>query len=134
MAASSPFEVLGISPDAEPEVIQAAYRALARKYHPDVNHGVPPEQLNARMKQINWAKQELERDLAGWRQRVRAQQREKPREESGRAAGDQARTRTGRPGAEERPRATYASRKRRSPAETLLLSLLRPIARTGFRF
>jgi curved DNA-binding protein CbpA len=31
-----PYRVLQVVPDAEPEVIQAAYRALARKYHPDV--------------------------------------------------------------------------------------------------
>jgi curved DNA-binding protein CbpA len=30
-----PYRVLQVTPDAEPEVIQAAYRALARKYHPD---------------------------------------------------------------------------------------------------
>lgn len=29
------YEVLGVSPDAEPEVIEAAYKALVRKYHPD---------------------------------------------------------------------------------------------------
>lgn len=32
-----PYEVLGVSPAAEPEAVQAAYRALARKYHPDRN-------------------------------------------------------------------------------------------------
>ena len=31
------YEVLQVSPRAEPEVIRAAYRTLARKYHPD--HG-----------------------------------------------------------------------------------------------
>ena len=31
-----PYHVLQVTPDAEPEVIQAAYRALARKYHPDL--------------------------------------------------------------------------------------------------
>jgi curved DNA-binding protein CbpA len=29
------YDVLGVAPDAEPEVIRAAYRALAKKYHPD---------------------------------------------------------------------------------------------------
>ncbi len=29
------YEVLQVSPRAEPEVIRAAYRTLARKYHPD---------------------------------------------------------------------------------------------------
>ena len=30
---------LGLSPSAEPEVIQAVYRALAKKYHPDIYQG-----------------------------------------------------------------------------------------------
>lgn len=31
------YAALQVQPSAEPEVIEAAYRALARKYHPDVN-------------------------------------------------------------------------------------------------
>ena len=31
-----PYEVLQVRPSAEPEVIRAAYRVLARKYHPDL--------------------------------------------------------------------------------------------------
>src|SRR5206468_12091957 len=31
-----PYKVLQVDPEAEDEVIQAAYRRLARKYHPDV--------------------------------------------------------------------------------------------------
>ena len=38
MADSDLYAVLGVGIGAEPEVIDAAYRALARKYHPDVNH------------------------------------------------------------------------------------------------
>ena len=34
-----PYKVLQIDPDAEPEVVRAAYRALALKYHPDVSTG-----------------------------------------------------------------------------------------------
>ena len=30
-----PYEVLGISPSATDDEVKAAYRALARKYHPD---------------------------------------------------------------------------------------------------
>jgi hypothetical protein len=36
-AAEDLYEVLQVSPTAEPEVIEAAYRRLARKYHPDVS-------------------------------------------------------------------------------------------------
>jgi hypothetical protein len=31
------YEILQVSPRAEPEVIEAAFRRLARKYHPDVD-------------------------------------------------------------------------------------------------
>jgi DnaJ-domain-containing protein 1 len=45
------YAVLQVSPDACPEVIQAAYRVLARAYHPDVSTVVDAErrtrQLNA---------------------------------------------------------------------------------------
>ncbi len=41
------YGILGIGPGAEPEVIKAAYTALARKYHPDAGGDAP------RMKEIN---------------------------------------------------------------------------------
>ena len=31
------YKILQIDPSAEPEVVQAAYRRLAQKYHPDAN-------------------------------------------------------------------------------------------------
>jgi len=48
------YKVLQVDPEAEDEVIKAAYRRLARKYHPDVVAG--PE-ASARMTVINaaWA-------------------------------------------------------------------------------
>ena len=31
------YDILGVAPDATPDEIRAAYRRLARQYHPDVN-------------------------------------------------------------------------------------------------
>ncbi len=39
MAVTDLYKVLQVDPRAEPEVIRAAYRALALKYHPDVSPG-----------------------------------------------------------------------------------------------
>jgi curved DNA-binding protein CbpA len=47
-----PYKVLQVDPEAEDEVIQAAYRRLARKYHPDLAE--TPEAA-ARMSRINAA-------------------------------------------------------------------------------
>jgi curved DNA-binding protein CbpA len=47
-----PYKVLQVDPEAEDEVIQAAYRRLARKYHPDV---APDAESAARMTAINAA-------------------------------------------------------------------------------
>jgi len=33
------YEVLGVDPRADPAEIRAAYRALAREHHPDVDGG-----------------------------------------------------------------------------------------------
>ena len=48
-----PYLVLGVSPNASEDEIKKAYRALAKKYHPDVNNGSP--QAEARMKEVNEA-------------------------------------------------------------------------------
>ena len=50
------YQVLQVDPEAEPDVIEAVYRRLARKYHPDVS-GVPD--AAERMKEINAAYQVL---------------------------------------------------------------------------
>lgn len=39
MTTVNPYEVLGVTPDAEQEAIYGAFRGLARKYHPDANRG-----------------------------------------------------------------------------------------------
>ncbi len=46
------YEVLQVSPSAEPEVIRASYRSLARLYHPDLNAAPGAD---ARMRELNAA-------------------------------------------------------------------------------
>ena len=46
------YAVLQVHPEAEPEVIAAAYRSLAQLYHPDRN---PSPEAGPRMVQINLA-------------------------------------------------------------------------------
>ncbi len=46
------FQVLGLSPDASQEDLEKQYRALARKFHPDVN---PDPRARERMAEINEA-------------------------------------------------------------------------------
>jgi curved DNA-binding protein CbpA len=68
-----PYKVLQVDPSAEADVIEAAYKRLAKKFHPDVTPG--PE-AQARMVQINLARDILRdpvRRAAVDRARVRAQ-------------------------------------------------------------
>lgn len=51
-AGPDPYKTLQVDPEAEDEVIAAAYRRLARKYHPDVAGGT---EAAARMAAINAA-------------------------------------------------------------------------------
>ena len=53
MAAKDYYSVLGISRDATEKDIKAAYRKLARKYHPDVNPG--NKAAEEKFKEINQA-------------------------------------------------------------------------------
>ncbi len=46
------YRILQVDPAAEPEVIEAAYRRLCRKYHPDLN---PSPEAERRMREINAA-------------------------------------------------------------------------------
>ena len=51
-----PYKVLGVAPDASDEQVKAAYRDLARKYHPDNYANNPLADLaQEKMKQINEA-------------------------------------------------------------------------------
>ncbi len=56
----NPYEVLGISPSATNEEVRDAYRALARKYHPD-NYVDSPlaDMAEEKMKEINNAYDEI---------------------------------------------------------------------------
>jgi len=52
MSGPDPYKVLQVDPEAEDEVIAAAYRRLARKYHPDTATGA---EAVGRMQSINAA-------------------------------------------------------------------------------
>jgi DnaJ-class molecular chaperone len=47
------YEELGLSPRATPRLIEAAYRALAKEFHPDT--AAEPVAAEARMKRVNAA-------------------------------------------------------------------------------
>lgn len=53
MNKKNPYEILGVSKTAEEKEIRKAFRALAKKYHPDVNPG--NAQAEEKFREINQA-------------------------------------------------------------------------------
>ena len=104
-----PYKVLQVDPEAEDEVIEAAYRRLAKKYHPDV---APGPDAQDRMVRINQAWEMLKEPIR-------------------RAAVDRARTRTAGAAARvaaDEGRARAASR---GPAHAAARPPARPASASG---
>jgi len=69
---TTPYAVLGVSPDASDAEIAAAYRRLARRWHPDRNPG--SREAEDRAKAINVAYSELKTPEARERTDLRLRQ------------------------------------------------------------
>ena len=52
---SNLYEILEVSEKASKEVIEKAYRVLAKKYHPDLQEETQKQEAERKMKQINEA-------------------------------------------------------------------------------
>lgn len=66
MSTNDPYSVLGVSPDATDEEVKKAYRALARKYHPDKYADSDLAELaGEKMKEINAAYEQIQKMRAG---------------------------------------------------------------------
>lgn len=62
----TPYQILGVSPDASDEEIKRAYRDLARKYHPDKYVDSDLADLaGEKMKEINAAYEEIQKMRSG---------------------------------------------------------------------
>lgn len=61
---TNPYKILGISPDATDTEVKNAYRALARKYHPDqfADDETAAELANQKMQEVNEAYEQIMRE------------------------------------------------------------------------
>ena len=60
--AKDPYEVLGVAHGASEEEIKAAYRRLAKRYHPDLNPGDPT--AAQKMNEVNQAYEQIKNPAA----------------------------------------------------------------------
>ena len=59
---TDPYRILGVSPSASDDEVKKAYRALAKKYHPDNYQDDPVREIaNEKMKEINAAYEEIQK-------------------------------------------------------------------------
>ena len=71
---SDPYQVLGVSRDADAETIKQAYRRLAKQYHPDLHPG--DDYAAKRMNEINEAYEAIKNPQAYQRQQAQQQARQ----------------------------------------------------------
>lgn len=63
---NDPYKTLGVSPNATDDEIKQAYRALAKKYHPDKYRDTDlAEMAEEKMKEVNAAYEEIQKIRAG---------------------------------------------------------------------
>ncbi len=92
MSVPDPYKVLQVEPDASDEIIEAAYKRLAKRYHPDVADGPDAQQRMVRINQARDMLRDPVRRAAVDRARVRAEGT------SARVTAADGRAQAGRPG------------------------------------
>lgn len=120
------YAVLQVHPTAEPEIVDAAYRRLARMYHPDVNKSPGAHETMIRInlayeilgdpaKRAAYDRDRANRQQTEWQAWTERAERER-RERAERAEREQ-RERQTRAEREQRERSEQAERERRARAE-----------------